>query len=296
MMISRTLKFSIALLVLLGMALANDAHAQLVEPEVKEALEPKTPFSEDKSNEYGLDLFVNNFGFGLGVHYAKYVGPFTAITFRSGITGVRDDSEQTFQSYFTGNKVIPNKYKRAFGFPFLMGIKHRIFPAKIEDNFRVFVSAGLGPAMVFTYPYLQDKNNNGFRDFRLIKVRGGGSVLRPVEQVNDFFSGWKNGSTHWGFNGEIKIGADLGSSFGGQTTVEIGYFFYYLKDGLQIMEPYKPYGYTEPDGSDPGFPIACMKNNTAVPCQVEGANRNSFNPAQKYFGTPQIKVTIGGMW
>ncbi len=284
---SKLLKAGITLffLISLTMVAANEAQAQLEEPPVVKAPNPQTPLSEGVSNEYGLDLIVNNFGFGLGVHYGRYIGPFTAITFRSGITGIRDASEQTFQSFFTGNKIIPNKYKRAFGFPFLFGIKHRIFPEKIADNFRLFVNVGAGPAMAFTYPYVQDGNNNGFRDFVAIQAPGGGTFLSPAERVNDFFTGWKKGETHWGLNGEIKIGADLGSTFAGQTTIEFGYFFYYFKQGLQIMEPYKPYGYRAPQNGFPGTPI-----------EKKDGERNPFNPSQKYFGTPQIKITIGGMW
>src|SRR5699024_3331208 len=152
--------------------------------------------------------------------------------FRTGITGIRDVSEQTFQSFFTGNRTIPNKYKRAFGFPFLFGLQHRIFPRAITDNFRLFVGAGLGPAMAFTYPYLDDADENGFRTIRIDPQTG---RIRGAERLNDFFTGWRDGSTHWGFSGELTIGADLGSSFDHRAKIEFGYFFYYFSEGLQIM-------------------------------------------------------------
>lgn len=262
---------------MLGIMLAHEANAQLVEPEVKSKVQPKTPLTEGVHNSYGVDVFINNFGFGLGGYYSRVLGSYTSLTFRTGITGIRDASEQTFQSFLTGQEIIPNKYKRAFGFPFVVGLKQRLFPKKIEDGFRFYVRAGAGPAMAFTYPYVQEGSQpNGFRDFRLVS-QNGQNFLIPIERVNDFFSGWSEGKSEWGFNGEIAIGVDLGSSFSSKTTVEFGYFFYYFKQGLQIMEPYRP---TEYD--DQGFPI----NATKVP----------FNDAQKYFGTPQIKFTFGGMW
>jgi len=281
---------------IVGFAAPNEGYAQLEEPDLTERGQTKTPLSEGFKNSLGFDAFVNNFGIGIGGQYSRVVGPYTQLTFRTGITGIRDVSEQNFQDFFTGQQIIPNKYKRAFGFPFLFGVKQRLFAENIDDSFRFFASAGVGPAMAFTYPYVRDNNNNGFRDFVAVPVGNGQTMLDRTERVNDFFTGWKNGETHWGFNGEIKIGVDLGSTFGSQTTIEFGYFFYYFKQGLQIMEPHKPYGYTEPSEDGPGFPIECVKDGSAAPCDIEGATRNSFNPAQKYFGTPQIKFTFGGMW
>lgn len=260
------------LLVFFGLS-TNVALGQLKEPDVVELPSPKTPLSEGYHNSLGFDVFVNNFGFGIGGTYGHVVGPYTELTFRTGITGIRDASEQNFQSFITGQQIVPNKYKRAFGFPFLVGIKHRLFARHIADNLRFFVSGAAGPAMAFTYPYVDDTViQDGFRTFQQTDQ----GFLIPVERVNDFFTGWKNGDTHWGYSGEIKIGVDLGSSFSSRTTIEFGYFFYYFKDGLQIMEPYKPSSY------DPqtGFP----------------AGRTKFFDAQKYFGTPQIKFTFGGMW
>lgn len=259
-----------------GVVYPFQANAQLTEPDVEKVSKPKTPISEGYRNSLGFDIFLNNFGIGIGGHYGRMLGPYTELTFRTGITGIRDASEQTFQSFLTGQQIIPNKYKRAFGFPFILGVKRRMFASKIQDSFRFYVSGGAGPAMAFTYPYLQDTYPNGFRDFR---VRQG--VLLPVERVNDFFTGWKNGSTHWGLSGELKVGVELGSSFGSVTTVEFGYFFYYFKQGLQIMEPYKPWGYDT--------------NGNPIEVNNEG-ERNPFHDAQKYFGTPQIKFTFGGMW
>lgn len=263
---------ALVLMLLITVISAVPVSAQLVEPEVDKVAEPKTPLSEGFHNGIGFDLFLNNFGFGLGGHYSRVVGPYTELTFRTAITGIRDVSEQTFQSFLTGQQIVPNKYKRAIGFPFILGVEQRLFAKNIEDSFRFYVGGGMGPAMAFTFPYLNDVNNNGFRDFRAQQ-----GFLIPRERVNDFFSGWKKGDTRWGLSGELKIGVELGSSFGSVTTVEFGYFFYYFKQGLQIMEPYRP---TEYDAN--GFPV----EETKVP----------FNKAQKYFGTPQIKFTFGGMW
>lgn len=272
-------KFPVLVLTLLLMVLSSTAIAQIEEPEVVEKSQPKTPLTEGYKNGLGFDVFVNNFGFGIGGTYSRAVAPYTEITFRTGITGIRDASEQNFQSFLTGQQIIPNKYKRALGFPFLLGVKQRLFARHIQDNMRFFVSAAGGPALAFTYPYVSDSvvpaygEPNGFRDFQV----GPNGFLYPVERVNDFFTGWSDGETKWGYSGAIKLGVDLGSKFKSRTTIEFGYFFYYFKEGLQIMEPYKPTQYNA-DG-EPIF-----------------ESRVKFFDAQKYFGTPQIKFTFGGMW
>lgn len=279
-------RFFLIVIVLIGFGF-SPAIAQLQEPEVNKPESPKTPLSEDLHNSINFDFFITNFGFGLGGHYTRVIGPYTELTFRTGITGIRNVSEQSYQNIFSGRRIIPNKYKRALGFPFIVGVKQRLFAEQITDNFRFFVGGGAGPAMAFTYPYVEDDNtSNGFRDFEVIPIPGTQQGrLRPREDVNDFFSGWSQGDTHWGMSGEIKIGADFGKSFSSRTTVEIGYFFYYFKEGLQILEPYKPFGYTAPTATTAGQPI-----------ETKNGKRNPFNPPQKLFGTPQIKITFGGMW
>ncbi|HEX6981349.1 MAG TPA: hypothetical protein VF181_01180 [Balneolaceae bacterium] len=263
--------FTLVIVLLVWGGFNNNSYAQLVEPEVIQLPEPKTPLSEGYHNSLSFDIMLNNFGFGIGANYNRVVGPLTQITFQTGITGIRDVSELTFQNFFTGQQIVPNKYKRAFGFPFLFGLKQRLFASKIDDNFRLFVGAAAGPAVAFVYPYVDDDDGNGFRTFR-VDPRG---FLYPTEGVNDFFSGWGEGDWEWGFNGEIKIGIDFGSSFASQTTVEFGYFFYYFEQGLQIMEPRRATGYNE---------------------QGNVSGSESFYEAQKYFGTPVIKVSFGGMW
>jgi hypothetical protein len=270
-------RYSILVLLIVSCMITHTAYAQLQEPDVVELPQPKTPLSEGFHNSLGFDVMVNNFGFGIGGSYGRVIGPYTQLTFQTGITGIRDASEQNFQSFITGRQVVPNKYKRAFGFPILIGLKQRIFAKQVDDNLRFFVSGAAGPAMAFTYPYVQDRDNSGFRTFQQIRGPNGQVLgLSPSEQINDFFSGWSNGETHWGFNGAITIGADIGSKFNSQTTVEFGYFFYYFKGGLQIMEPRKPTAYNQ---------------NTGLP-----VSSTEFFDAQSYFGTPQIKLTFGGMW
>lgn len=247
----------------------SSAFAQLEEPEVREIDRPRTLYGEDIRNGLGVNIVINNFGYGLKGIYSRIVAPYTEVYFSTGITGLRNVSEQSFQDFFTGQQIIPNKYNRAIGFPFQLGIKQRIFARSVEDNFRVFVSANGGPALAFIYPYFDDINENGFRDVVLDEFD-----QPQVEPVNDFFTGWSEGGSQWGITGELKIGIDFGSGFTSLTRVEFGYFFYWFRDGIQMMEPFRP-----------------EFNN-----QGEIIGREPFYEPQEFFGTPQISLTFGKLW
>lgn len=265
------------LLFVTGLVLsAESTYAQTQEPEVMELPEPRTPLSEGKNNALGFEIVINNFGFGIGGHYAKVLGPFTELTFSAGITGIRDVSEQTYTDPFFGQQIIPNKYNRAMAFPMTVGLKRRFFARKISDNFRFFMAGSGGPVMAFVYPYFNDTDGSGFRNV----IDLGGGALR-LERVNDFFSGWKDGETQWGVTGNFRIGVDIGDNFARLTTVEFGYLFYYFEQGIQMMEPYRP----------------VVNNQGEVLVNPDGSwVREPFFDDQKYFGTPQISLTFGGMW
>ncbi len=249
----------------------DDARAQLKEPEVKKQEAPMTPLSEGRPNGFDINIMLNNFGFGIGGEYTRAIGSFTELTLRTGITGIRDVSEQSFQDFFTGQRIIPNKYKRAIGFPILIGVERRLFARKIADNFRFFASGSAGPALAFVYPYVNDTDRNGLRTSFINRF----GQIQFTETINDFFSGWKQGDTMWGATGEVKLGVAFGKEFKKQTTIEFGYMFYYFDQGIQIMEPRRIVSY-----SNEGFI----------------SETDEFFEPQKYFGTPEITISFGWMW
>ncbi|MDX1671213.1 MAG: hypothetical protein R3211_02660 [Balneolaceae bacterium] len=262
-------KFTIkALGVLLIALVALPAAAQTLEPEVIPLPDPRSPYEEGKRNSLGFNLFINNFGFGIGGQYSRYISPGGQIFFKTGVTGIRDITEQSFQDFFTGQRIIPNKFNRALGIPLLVGYKHRLFGRKIDDNFRFFVSGAAGPAMAFVFPYLDDIDGSGYRNSFIV----GNS--RVVEPINDFFTGWNEGSIEWGLNGEFSVGVDIGDNFSKLTTVQFTYFAYYFDQGLQIMEPFRP----------------------VVDSNGQIVGREPFFDKQKFFGTPTISFIFGGIW
>ncbi len=261
----------------------NPLLAQIEEPDILDTFQPRTPSDDGVKSGLGFNVVINNFGFGIGGEYRRVLSDFTYGTANVRMTGLRDVSEQTFTDFFFGQQVIPNKYQRAFSFPVTLGIKQRVFPNKIADNFRFYLSAGLGPVFAFSYPYFDDLNENGYRE----QFRDPSSGQFYVEQVNDIFTGLGEGDWHVGLVGEFKISMDIGENFARMTTIEFGYMMYYFDSGIQVMQPNQP-AFTAPDfqGPDPTF-IDIINGDYEM---------RSFFDAQRFFGTPQISLKFGRMW
>jgi len=272
--IFRSIVYSALLILLAGLSVPAARAQENNEPPVKPVSKPQTPLSAGKHTGFGINLFINNFGFGVGGQFRRVISPMSELTFSADITGIRDVSEQTFTSFF-GQQVVPNKYQRVLAFPFYFGIKHRFLAHEIQDNFRLYGAAAVGPVLTFIYPYYKDYNNNGYRDL------GQYSYYEPV---NDFFSGWKDGSTKWGLAGQLKVGVDFGKNFSHLSSVEFGYSIYYFGSGIQVMDPNRPL--LDNQGQPVGWNPPDDLNYETV----------SFYKPEKYFGTPQISFTFGWMW
>jgi hypothetical protein len=251
--------------------------AQTVEPEVQEVERNLSNIQSEYNSGFGFNVVMNNFGFGLGAEYRKVVGVSTEVMASLRIGGLRDASEQTFTDYFFGQQIIPNKYQRAFAFPMLIGMRHRFFSNIIQDDYRFFLSASIGPAASFSYPYFEDNNDNGYRE----------QLPNYFESVNDIFTGWSNGDWHLGGAGELKIGLDIGRNFSRLNSVEFGYYFYYFPDGIQIMMPNQPVTEINPETGREQFIVD--------PDTFDLVLQPYFDD-QKFFGTPQITFTFGWLW
>ncbi len=264
--------------------------AQINEPEVQEVVRNISNIQNEYDSGFGFNVVMNNFGFGLGGEFRKVVAPKTEITASMRIGGLRDASEQTFTDYFFGQQIIPNKYQRAFAFPLLLGMRHRLFSNIIQDDYRFFLSASIGPVASFSYPYFEDVVEDGYRqtgnEYIVIDEETIGRV--QPEQINDIFSGWSQGDWHFGGTGEMKIGLDIGKNFTRLSSIEFGYYFYYFPDGIQLMMPNQP------------VPLQNSQQNTPFTIYQTDENGDfimrEFEDAQKFFGSPQITFTFGWLW
>lgn len=254
----------------------KNAVSQTLEPDVQKTVRDISTLTDNYGTGFGFDFLMNNFGFGVGGEFRKVVSSQSELTASLRITGLRDASEQTFTDFFFGQQVIPNKYQRGLAFPFMLGMRQRLFPGVIQEDYRFFASASLGPAAAFAYPYFDDINENGYRE----------QFTNYFEPVNDIFSGMGDGSWYLGGAGEVKLGVDIGANFSRLSNIEFGYFFYYFPDGIQIMMPNQPQTrqFTGPGEN----PIIVDENGDLV--------LEPFFDPQKFFGTPQITFTFGWLW
>lgn len=260
----------------IAVLLFEDSDAQTLEPPVLEIPRDISTLSEKYGTGFGFNFLMNNFGFGFGGELRQVVAPQTELTASLRLTALRDASEQTFTDFFFGQQIIPNKYQRAFGFPLMLGIRQRLFSDVMQEDYRLFLSASIGPAAAFSYPYFDDINNNVFRE----------QFANFFEPVNDVFTGWSEGEWHWGGAGEFKIGLDIGSNFARLNSVEFGYFFYYFPNAIQIMMPNQP---ALRQNVRPGeSPFQFDENGELI--------LEPFFDAQRFFGSPQITFSFGWFW
>lgn len=242
------------------------------QPPVIPASKPVTPLSKKLYRGMAFELFMSNFGFGIGGEYRQVISPMTELTANLRIAGLKNVSEQTITTFF--GQETPHKYNRVFTFPLTVGIRHRIFARLLEDNFRVHIAAAAGPAMAFAYPYFKDYNGNGVRDYGNMTDQTGAII--PYEPVNDIFSDWKDGHLKWGASGQVVLSVDLGKmkNIG---SISVGYYMHYYPSGIQMLEPN-------------AYVLQGTTNNQYYVLQ------KNVNPPQKYFGSPIISFSFGGMW
>lgn len=284
-MIRIAIAFTLSMMIFLLPALDN-AGAQTLEPEVIQTPRNVSVLKEEYRSGFGFNILMNNFGFGAGTEYRAVVAPQTELTASLRVTALRDPSEQTFTDFFFGQQIVPNKFNRAFAFPLMLGIRQRLFASTIQEDYRLFLSASIGPAAAFTFPYFDDPDNLGYRftGNELILIGEELFRLQPT-QVNDIFTGWSNGEWLFGGAGEFKIGLDIGSNFARLNSIEFGYFFYYFPDAVQLMMPNQPIFRTD------------IPRNNVVQTTPEGEILfEPFFEPQSFFGSPQITFTFGWFW
>lgn len=285
-----TLLTTSVLVLFIFISAQSDVLAQIQEPQVIEPQRELTVLSDEYGSGFGIGINMNNFGFGIAGEYRKVVGPQSEIMLKLGITGLRDESEQTFTDYFFGQQIVPNKFQRGMAFPLMTGFRQRVFSDVIQENYRFFVSASAGPVVAFTYPYFEDTNNNGYREtgneYDIFEDNGELFIrYAQAERVNDIFSDMGSGEWHWGAAGELKLGVDIGRNFSRLNSVEFGYYFYYFTEGIQMMQPNQPVIQQQTGANESPY---VWENGQLV---VE-----EFFEPQKFFGTPQITFTFGWLW
>jgi hypothetical protein len=165
------------------------------------------PSPGERRNALGLDLLVSNSGFGLGAFYRRQ---YTDDLYGFGafsISEVKDDREVEQYDLFTGETFVPGKVNRFLLLPLIFGVQNRLFREDISDNFRPYVTAALGPTLVYSAPY-----------------------------DREFFNSLGHGQAHYTVGGYVGFGAFFGLDPGNLIGVSFRYYFVPLKNQIESLE------------------------------------------------------------
>jgi hypothetical protein len=157
-------------------------------------------------NSWGGDIMLSMNGVGLGTffrhEYTEDLSGFASFS----ISGSGDDNEIEYVDYYTGQTYTPGKVNRFLILPLLVGVQQRLFRDDIMDNFRPFVSAAMGPTMIYVFPYNRE-----------------------------YFTALKYGRARYTIGGYIGAGAYFGSQSSSLMGLNLRYYFIPYGGGIQSM-------------------------------------------------------------
>ncbi len=176
-------------------------------------------------NAWGIDLMLSNNGFGAGAFYRREYSDVISWFVQLAISDVKDEGEVEYYNQFTGESFVPGKKNRLLLFPLTLGVQYRLFKDDIVDNFRPYVSAGIGPSMVFVAPYSTTHT---------VPLADGGTMTY-TEQV-EFFSSLKHGQAKYTLGGYIGAGVYFGLDKGTLSGISMRYYFIPFQHGIESLE------------------------------------------------------------
>jgi hypothetical protein len=109
---------------------------------------------------WGFDLIVSNNGFGGGLFLNKYFSKDLFVFASLYLSGARNTDENDQYIYDTTSGIwdwkVPNKINRLYEFPLMIGVTQSLFTDVLSENFKPYVSAGLGPSFILSTPYSKE--------------------------------------------------------------------------------------------------------------------------------------------
>lgn len=191
----------------------------------------KVPY-QSQVDAWGFDVLISNNGFGAGVFFRHEYSDEFSLVLNLAISDVKDDAEvERFTIY--GQSYVPGKKNRLLLIPLTAGFQYRLFKDDIVDNFRPYISAGIGPSMVFVAPYATTHTYD----------LGNGASGYTVDQI-DFFNSLKYGQARYTLGGYIGAGAYFGIDKGSLSGISIRYYIAPFPSGIEVMDgvPVKNFG------------------------------------------------------
>ncbi|HTY38363.1 MAG TPA: hypothetical protein VMH23_14690 [Bacteroidota bacterium] len=180
---------------------------------------------EPYHNAWGVDIMLSNNGFGAGAFYRHEFTDVLSGFAQIAISDVKDDAEVEYINPYTGESYTPYKINRLLLIPVTFGMQYRLFKDDIVDNFRPYLSAGIGPSLIFVAPYATPT----------AEVGPDGTTATYYNQI-DFFTSLKYGQFKYALGGYIGAGAYFGLDKGSLTGVSVRYYFVPYGPGIESLQ------------------------------------------------------------
>jgi hypothetical protein len=177
-------------------------------------------------NGIGGAITLNNSGFGASFFILKSVSKTTSLTADVAIKSEHDENEEKVYDYF-GRSFIPNKYQYMLVLPLRVGFQKRLFADEIEESFRPYIQASVGPSLAWLSPYFNDANKNQIWECN----------NSYCEDTYDSIGSIGKGKAEVGVGGNLAVGIGFGRSRKSMQAVQVGYSFDVYPKAVQLMEP-----------------------------------------------------------
>ena len=192
------------------------------EPSHPDLIRQNTYFNP--SDAWGFDIMLSNNGFGAGGFYRHEFSEEFSGMVTLALSDVKDDAEVEYFDYF-GNSFVPGKKNRLIMIPLMAAVQLRLFKEDIMDNFRPYISGGVGPTMMFVAPYSYSRTVSD-------STIGTFQFNEDVE----FFESLKFGQAKYTIGGYISAGAYFGAPYGTLMGLSIRYYFVPFPSGIEVMD------------------------------------------------------------
>lgn len=192
----------------------------------KPTSQTRKPTVINYGNGVGGVVNLNNSGFGGTFFVLKSINKEASLILEASIKSEHDENEEKVYDYF-GNSYIFNKYNYMLAIPARVGIQKRLFADEIEDSFRPYFQATVGPTLAWLSPYFNDANGNNTWD----------CTQTFCEKTYDAIGSIPKGKGQLGMGGSLAIGAGFGKSRKTMQAIQIGYNFDVYSKEVQLMEP-----------------------------------------------------------
>ena len=184
------------------------------------------PLPDTTAARYGtsgaLVFGLTEYGLSAGLSGRVRLTDDLSFTSEIGLGAGRDEREQSFTVDPLGTRVTALKRNYFLMVPIHLGLERRLFREAVEDNFRPFVHADVGPTIGYQWPYFDDLDGDGARD--------------DGEALLGAFGGLDDGEARLGVGGTLTVGAFFGRSRRNTQALRFGLQGTYFPAEVDLLE------------------------------------------------------------